>query len=63
MEQCKVFSGNPEDVQLEVNEWLKNNKEVKIVSRKISSCSVSADIRYLGILTHNIQIVIFYNKK
>lgn len=63
MEQCKVFFGNPEDVQLEVNEWLRNNKNVKMVSRKVASCSVSADIRYLGILTHAIQIVLFYNEK
>ena len=63
MEQCKIFSGNPDNVQSEVNKWLKKNKDVEIVSRKLSSCTVSADIRYPSIFTHNIQIVIFYNKK
>ena len=63
MEQCKIFSGNLDDIQSEVNKWLKKNKDVEIVSREFSSCSVSADIRYPSIFTYHIQIVIFYCKK
>lgn len=63
MEQCKIFFGDPRTVEAEVNDWLKNNENISIISRNFSSCSVSADMRIPGLLTREGQIAIFYKNE
>ena len=53
MEKFICFSGYPDDVNLEVKEWLKVDKQ--ILSKHVSSCTSGVAIY--------VQVAIFYRDK